>query len=60
MLRIVEDPACLALFDDLAFAHDDDAVADIISGGKIMGDVDDRKPKLMFQLFEEIDDCHAQ
>src|SRR6516225_6147537 len=42
MLRVVEHGTRLAAFDYLAAPHDDDAVADIVGGGEIVRDVDDR------------------
>ena len=44
MLRIVEHGARVAAFDDLALLHDHDAVADVVGGGEIVRDVDDRDP----------------
>src|ERR1700757_5065019 len=41
MLRVVEHRAGVTAFDHAALAHDDDAVADVVSRRKIVGDVDD-------------------
>jgi hypothetical protein len=49
MLPIIQDSTGLSSFDDFAFAHDDNVVADIMGCGEVVGDVDDRKPELDFQ-----------
>ena len=49
MLRIVEHGARVAALDRLAALHDQDAVADVVGGGEIVRDVDDRDAQLVAQ-----------
>ena len=44
MLRMDQDLARRAGLDHAALLHDDDAVADVVGGGEVVGDVDDRDP----------------
>lgn len=58
MLRIIENRTRAAFLDDLALLHDDDAIADVVGGRQIMGDVDDGQPEVPLQLTKEVDDGH--
>ena len=60
MLRVVQHRAGVAAFDDLAGLHDDDAVADVVGGGEVVGDVDDRDAEVVAQRLEQVDDRHAE
>ena len=60
MLRIVEHRARVAAFHDAALPHDDDAVADIVGGGEVVGDVDDREAVAVAQVAQQVDDRGAQ
>ena len=60
MLRIVEHGARVAAFHRLAALHDQDAVADVIGGRKIVRDIDDRDLQLVAQRLEQVDDRHPQ
>ena len=60
MLRVVQHRARIAAFDHLALLHDDDAVADVVGGRKIVRDVDDRDAELVAQSLEQVDDRHPQ
>ena len=60
MLRVVEHRAGVAALHHLALLHDDDAVADVVGGGEVVGDVDDRDAEIVAQRLEQIDDRHAQ
>ena len=47
-------------FDHAAVAHDDHAVADVVGGGQVVRDVDDRHAEIVAQRAEQVDDRHAQ
>jgi len=60
MLRIVEHGARVAAFDDAAMPHDQDAIADVVGGGEIVGEVDDRHAQPVAQIAQQVDAGRAQ
>ena len=60
MLGCGQHGARVAALDDLALLHDDEAVADVVGGREVVGDVDDRDPEVVAQRPEQVDDRHPQ
>jgi hypothetical protein len=59
-LAVVEHGAGGAALDDPTLLHDDDAVADVVGGGEVVGDVDVRHPQIVAQGLEQVDDRAPQ
>src|SRR5258708_20933546 len=56
MLRVLEDRARRALFDDPARVHDDDAVAQARHQRHVVRDQDDRRAQLSAEVAQQLDD----
>ena len=53
---VVEDFGACARFDDLAFVHDGDAVADVLDDGHVVGDEEVGEAELVAEVGEEVED----
>ena len=60
MLRVVEDCACVSALHHLALLHDDDPVADVIGGRKVVRDIDDRDAEIVAERLEQVNDGHSK
>ena len=55
MLRAVEHRPRIAALHHLPLPHDDDAVADVVGGRQVVGDVDDRNTHVVTQLAQQVE-----
>ena len=57
VLRVAEDLEHVAFFDNDAFIHHDDAIADLFHYVHFVRDHDDRQTELLVNLLEELKRC---
>ena len=56
MLRVADDPSGVAGFGHRALVQDEDAVADLVGGGQVVGDVQEADAEIVLQLQHDVED----